>query len=99
MLILRSLARRAHLAIAPWCMDVATHRRFAAAGRPIDAAERARLDRLLATDDPAATCHDLLLELQRTGTWIEQEVFAHLALTPDTAAATPPHPIDPSGSV
>ena len=82
-LILRSLARRAHVAIEPWCMDVATHRRFSASGRAIEADERARLARLVAVDDPAAVGHELLLELHRTGTWIEQEVFSHLLLLPD----------------
>ncbi len=82
--ILRSLARRVHAPIEPWHMDVATHRRFAsAAGRPIEPEERARIARLVAIDDPAAPCHQLLLELHRTGIWIEQEAFSHLLLIPD----------------
>ncbi|MCL4223150.1 MAG: DUF2399 domain-containing protein [Myxococcales bacterium] len=88
-LILRSLARRAHVAIEPWHMDVATHRRFAAAGRPIDAEERARLARLVALDDPAAPCHELLRELHATGVWIEQEQFSHLLLVPGPLAGPP----------
>jgi hypothetical protein len=86
-LILRSLARRSHLAIEPWHMDVETHRRFAGDGRPIEADERGRIARLVAIDDPAAPCHDLLVELHRTGTWIEQETFSHLVLV-----AEPLHP-------
>ncbi|HMG53852.1 MAG TPA: DUF2399 domain-containing protein, partial [Kofleriaceae bacterium] len=71
--ILRSLARRVHAPIEPWHMDVATHRRFAsAAGRPIEPDERARIARLVAIDDPTAPCHPLLLELHRTGIWVEQ---------------------------
>ncbi len=87
-LILRSLARRARLAIAPWHMDVATHRRFAAAGRGLDADERVRLDRLLAVDDPALPGHALLREIHATGRWIEQEAFSHLLLTPDSTPAS-----------
>jgi hypothetical protein len=88
-LILRSLARRSGVAIAPWHMDVVTHRRFASLGRPIEADERARVARLVALDDPAASCHDLLLELHRTGRWIEQEAFSHLALAADSAHSSP----------
>jgi hypothetical protein len=87
-LILRDLARRAHAAIEPWHMDVPTHRRFAASGRPIDPEERARVARLVAVDDPAAPCHELLLELHRTGTWIEQEAFSHLVLAADASHDT-----------
>jgi len=82
-LILRDLARRSHAQIEPWHMDVPTHRRFAAAGRPIDPEERGRIARLVAVDDPGELCHELLLELHRTGTWIEQEVFSHLVLVAD----------------
>lgn len=100
--ILRSLARRAHVAIEPWHMDVATHRRFAADSRPIAADERARLAHLLAGDDPAAPCHELLHELHRTGTWIEQEVFSHLLLVPDgdtTGTPATTHDRDPTDPV
>jgi hypothetical protein len=84
-LILRSLAKRVHVAIEPWHMDVVTHRRFAStAGRAIDSDERARIARLVAIDDPTAPCHDLLVELHRTGAWIEQESFSHLLLIPET---------------
>jgi hypothetical protein len=86
-LILRSLARRAGVAIMPWHMDVETHRRFVSGGRPIEPEERARIARLVAIDDRGAPCHELLLELHRTGTWIEQESFSHVVLVPDT-----PHP-------
>ncbi|HEY1558142.1 MAG TPA: DUF2399 domain-containing protein [Kofleriaceae bacterium] len=80
-LILRSLARRSGLTIEPWHMDAATHRRFAIAhGRVIDRDERGRLARLVAIDDASAMCHDLLLELHKTGMWIEQETFADIAL-------------------
>ncbi len=87
-LILRSLMRRAHVTIEPWHMDVATHRRFAAAaGRAIDADERARIARLVAIADADAACHELLVELHHSGVWIEQEVFSHLLLMP----GSPPH--------
>jgi hypothetical protein len=91
--ILRSLARRARVAIEPWHMDVSTHRRFAGAGRPIDAEERGRLARLLAVDAPTEPCHELLHELHTTGVWIEQEAFSHLLLVPDgdVAARTTYH--------
>jgi len=98
-LILRSLSRRAHVAIEPWHMDVATHRRFAASGRAIDADERTRIARLLAIDDTGAPCHELLRELHATGVWIEQEVFSHLLLLPDPDGRTPTHGDDHSGSV
>jgi hypothetical protein len=82
-LILRSLQRRVNAVIEPWHMDVATHRRFAGAGRPIDPDERARLARMLAADAETEPCHDLLVELHATGVWIEQEVFSHVVLVPD----------------
>jgi hypothetical protein len=87
-LILRSLARRARVSVEPWHMDVATHRRFAVAGRPIGPEERARLERLVAVDDPGAPCHELLVELATTGVWIEQEVFSHLLLGPGLDSTT-----------
>jgi hypothetical protein len=46
----------------------------------IDRDERGRLARLVAIDDASAMCHDLLLELHKTGMWIEQETFADIAL-------------------
>lgn len=91
-LALRSLAARARVPIAPWHMDVATHRRFASAGRPIAADERGRLERLLATDEPSAPCHDLLVELHRTGVWLEQELYPHVLLVPEPAATATPEP-------
>ncbi len=90
-LILRSLSQRAHVAIEPWHMDVASHRRFAAGGRAIAADERARIARLLAIDDAGAPCHDLLEELHATGVWIEQEVFSHLLLGPEPVRGSPTH--------
>lgn len=74
-LILRSLSRRVGAVITPWGMDVATHRRYAERGRPLDAGEAERLRVLLAGDEAAATGHELLAEIARTGRWIEQEVF------------------------
>lgn len=85
-LILRSLAARAHVRIAPWHMDAATHARFAAAGRPVTAAERARLAALLVDDPPTAPGHDLLQAIHATGVWIEQEAIAHTLWIPP-----PPH--------
>ena len=85
-LILRSLAARAHVRIAPWHMDAATHARFAAAGRPITPAERARLAALLVDDPPTAPGHDLLQAIHATGVWIEQEAIAHTLWIPP-----PPH--------
>ncbi|MBK9034602.1 MAG: DUF2399 domain-containing protein [Myxococcales bacterium] len=86
-LILRSLAARAHAPIAPWHMDAATHARFAAtAGRPLDPDERDRLARLVAADPPDAPCHDLLRAIHATGLWIEQEAIAHHLWNPP-----PPH--------
>jgi Protein of unknown function C-terminus (DUF2399) len=86
-LILRSLAARARVPIAPWHMDAATHARFAAtAGRPLPPGERDRLDRLLAVDDPRAPAHDLLTAIAATGLWIEQEAISHELWIPP-----PPH--------
>jgi len=78
-LILRSLARRSAVSLEPLCMDVATHRRFVTRGRALDRDEASRLRVLLATADPREVGHDLLVEIERTGTWIEQEAF-HEAL-------------------
>lgn len=75
-LILRSLRRRVGRHILPWRMDVETHRRHAARfGIPLTAGERTRLRALLATADPGEPCHDLLVEIDRTGVWLEQEAF------------------------
>lgn len=89
-LILRSLARHARVAIEPWRMDVATHRRFASAGRPLDADERVRLASLVTVTirpRPAMRCSTIL----RTGTWIEQEVFSHLVLISPPMETRPAH--------
>ncbi|MEO8845220.1 MAG: DUF2399 domain-containing protein, partial [Kofleriaceae bacterium] len=89
-LILRSLMHRIRAPIEPWHMDATTHRRFAASdGKAIDPEERARIARLVAIDDPTAACHDLLVELHRTGMWIEQETFSHLLLVPDASHRDP----------
>jgi hypothetical protein len=79
-LILRSLSRRAGAAIEPVAMDVATHRRFRARGRELSADERARLAALVAADDAASPCHQLLVEILESGVWLEQETFASEAL-------------------
>lgn len=84
-LILRSLVARVRAPIAPWHMDASTHARFAARGRPLDPAERMRVARLVATDDPAAPAHDLLLAIHATGLWVEQEAISHALWIP------PPH--------
>jgi hypothetical protein len=89
-LIVRSLAARARLPIEPWHMDAATHARFADRGRPLDSDERERLARLLAVDDPAAPCHDLLAAIHASGVWIEQEAISHDLWIP------PPHEIVPT---
>jgi hypothetical protein len=89
-LILRSLARRVDAPIEPWAMDAAIHRRFAGSvGRAIEPDERGRIARLLAIDDPAAPCHELLRALHRTGIWVEQEAFSHLLLVPDASHRAP----------
>jgi hypothetical protein len=56
-------------------MDVETHRRHAQTGKPIAPGEAARLARLLAEDVPEAPCHELLVEIARTGVWVEQEAM------------------------
>ncbi len=91
-LILRSLAARARVRIAPWHMDAATHARFLAAGRPISAAERARLAALLVDDPPAAPGHELLQAIHATGVWIEQEAIAHTLWIPPPPHAQPVAP-------
>jgi hypothetical protein len=75
-LILRSLKRRSGARIEPMLMDAATHARFADRGKPLEAGEAARLERLLETDSPASPCHALLRAVARSGVWIEQEQFA-----------------------
>lgn len=74
--IVRSLARRTGARIVPFCMGVATHRRFVERGQPITEAERTAVKQLLAHDPEEAPCHALLVEIARTGVWIEQEAFA-----------------------
>lgn len=74
-LILRNLARHTGLAIAPLGMSVDVHRRHAVHGRALAGDERDRLHALLARDAPDSPGHDLLVEIARTGVWIEQEVF------------------------
>jgi hypothetical protein len=80
-LILRSLARRTGLPIAPLWMDPATFARFAAAGLPLPAAERAEIDALLAAA-PADVASDLLAAIRAAGRWIEQETVAEEVLSP-----------------
>ena len=75
-LILRSLRKRTGARIAPLCMGVATHRRFADRGQPISSREGTLLDAMLAQESPEAPCHALLAELAKTRVWIEQEAFA-----------------------
>jgi hypothetical protein len=75
-LILRSLARRVGAPVAPVAMDVDVHRRYRDRGLALAADERDRLAALVATDDPAYACHDLLVEILDSGTWLEQESFA-----------------------
>jgi hypothetical protein len=92
-LILRSLARRSGLRLTPHLMDPATLARFAARGQPLRAAERARLEALVAADPAGAPAHDLLAEILARGVWLEQEAFAAEALLPvsehDRSASTP----------
>lgn len=75
-LILRSLRKRTGARIAPLCMGVATHRRFADRAQAISSREKALLDAMVAQDAPDAPCHALLVELAKTRVWIEQEAFA-----------------------
>ncbi len=60
-----------------------------ARNKAIEPEERARIARLVAIDDPTAACHDLLVELHRTGMWVEQEAFSHLLLVPDASHRDP----------
>lgn len=75
-LILRSLRKRTGARIEPMCMGVPTHRRFASRGQPIASRELAHVQALVASDPPDAPCRELLVELARSRTWIEQEAFA-----------------------
>jgi hypothetical protein len=75
-LILRSLRKRTGARIEPLCMGAATHRRFADRGQVIASREAALLDAMLTHDADGAPCHALLVELAKTGVWIEQEAFA-----------------------
>jgi len=75
-LILRTMMARSACRIEPLNMDAATHRRFADRGREISPDDQARIERVLRTDPPHSPGHDLLLELQATRRWIEQEAFS-----------------------
>jgi hypothetical protein len=88
-LILRSLARRVGAPVAPVAMDVDVHRRYRDRGLALAADERDRLAALVATDDPAYACHDLLVEILDSGTWLEQESFARDVLIAPIAHDVP----------
>jgi hypothetical protein len=81
-LIWRSLARRLRTSLEPVAMDEATHARVADRGRPLTAAERARLASLLVVDPPGAPGHDLLRAIHDRDRWVEQEAFAADVLFP-----------------
>lgn len=79
-LIARSLAERSGVPVELAAMDAGTHRRFAARGLRMSQEEAARLGALLESDAQDALGHDLLVEISRSGVWIEQERFSIEAL-------------------
>jgi hypothetical protein len=71
--ILASLAVRTGLRIQPTCMDAETHRRFAASGIPLTAAEVKDVLREIAF--ARLPCQDLLEQIAASGMRIEQELI------------------------
>lgn len=81
-LILDSLRRRTGLDIKPLQMNAAILQQFAHSALPLPPVERQMIETLLARR-PDIICRDLLQEILKQNSWLEQEVFTSL-LFPDS---------------
>ncbi len=75
--------QRGGVRLAPWHLDATTVRDYADRGQPLSAAERGRLEALVAREDASAPGHELLHALLEHGVWIEQEAFSDETLLED----------------